>query len=120
MEMEIAELALNAYNLVRPFLEKSGDSVASKIGEDIWALMKKPFLKKGKQEVENFAIIEPEEFKAELQNELKSNPELASQLTVKVKNAQTILNGNFNQTINSYDKVEKQINIQQNSGDITM
>lgn len=120
MDIEIATLALSAFNFAQPFLEGTANGVARKVGEDIWLLIKKPFLKNGKKDVEAFAKNEQEEFKKELQKELENDPQLASELANTIESAKTVLSGNFQQNINSYDKVEKQINIQHNSGNITM
>jgi hypothetical protein len=118
--MDILTLATTAYVLAKPFLDKTGEGVARKVGEDIWNFIKLPFLKKGKQDIELSAITDQETFTKELEEQLKQDNGLASQLLELVTNSQNLLSGNFQQNINSYDKVEKQINIQTNSGNIQM
>jgi len=118
--MDIATLALTAYALAKPFLEKTGEGVARKIGEDIWGVIKKPFAQKELPDPEGFALTDQNSFTLSLESELTNNPDLASELTAMVQKAQIQLGGNLQQNINNYDKVEKQINIQQNTGNITM
>ncbi|RYD54395.1 MAG: hypothetical protein EOP56_19310 [Sphingobacteriales bacterium] len=117
--MDITTLALTAYTLAQPFLTKTGEGIARKIGEDIWSIIKKPFVIKGVSNVEDSAITNKEDFQAQLQQELTNNPEFAAELQKQVMQAQTTLSGNFQQNISS-ENVEKQINIQQNTGNIQM
>lgn len=118
--MDLATLALTAYTLSKPFLEKLQEGTAKKIGEDIWTLIKLPFTKKGKTDIENFAIENEKEFTDTLRVELENDPILAEELEKAVQHASSIVNGNFIQNINSSGTVEKQINIQHNTGNITM
>lgn len=118
--MDILTLASTAFILAKPFLEKTQEGVARKVGEDIWNLIKTPFTKKGKDKVEELAGTDQELFKTELQQYLLEDETFAKQLNELINQSQNLLNGNFQQNINSYDKVEKQINIQTNSGNIEM
>lgn len=118
--MDILTLASTAYILSKPFLDKTGEGVARKVGEDIWSLIKMPFAKKGKENIEELAVNDHVAFTKELEQQLQQNDSLARQLSELVTNSQNLLSGNFQQNINSYDKVEKQINIQTNSGSIQM
>jgi len=118
--MDILTLAATAYTLSKPFLEKAGEGAATKIGEDIWNIIKKPFQNKGKEDVETLAVTDESTFKSELTEHLKADEALAKDLEKLVAHSQVVLSGQFQQNINSYDKVEKQINIQSNSGNIQM
>ena len=118
--MDIFMLASTAYILAKPFLDKTGEGVARKVGEDIWNLIKTPFVKKGKENIEDLATTDQEAFTKELEQQLQQDEALARQLSELVSTSQNLLIGNFQQNINSYNKVEKQINIQTNTGSIQM
>lgn len=118
--MDILTLAATAYVLSKPFLEKTGEGVARKVGEDIWNLIKKPFIKKGADNVEELAISDQESFTKDLEQQLRGDEVLLKELTELVNNSQNLLSGNFQQNIVSHGTVEKQINIQTNSGSIQM
>lgn len=118
--MEIATLAVTAYTLLKPFIDKTGDGVAKKIGEDIWAVIKGSFSKSEEKTGEELVIIDENQFQLNLQTELRNNPQMATDLLTMVRNAEQTLSQNSQQNVNSYGKVEKQINIQNNTGDIQM
>ncbi len=118
--MDIITLASTAYIFAKPFLEKTGEGIARKIGEDIWNLIKKPFIEKGTESIETTATADPEAFTKELQKHLQDDEAFAAQLTELLSNSQNLLSGNLQQNINSYGKIEKQINIQTYSGNIQM
>jgi hypothetical protein len=118
--MDILTLATAAYTLAKPFLDKTGERVARKVGEDIWNLIKMPFAQKGKENIEALAVTDHEAFTKELENQLRQDEKFANQLRELVGSSQNLLSGNFQQNINSYGDVEKQINIQINSGNIQM
>lgn len=118
--MDILTLASTAYILSKPFLEKTSEGIARKVGEDIWNLIKQPFIKKGKKNIEALATADQEAFTKELEQQLLHDDALAHRLSELVTNYQNLLSGNFQQNINTYDKVERQINIQTNSGNIQM
>jgi len=118
--MDILTLAATAYVLSKPFLEKTGEGVARKVGEDIWNLIKKPFIKKGTDNIEEVAISDQETFTKDLEQQLQQDETFAKELIDLVSHSQNLLSGNFQQNIISNGKVEKQINIQTNSGPIQM
>lgn len=112
--MEILTLATTALTLISPFLEKIGEGTSRKIGEDIWNLLKKPFQKKnmdidkmGKKEIE-----------IELIEILKNDSDFKNQLENFIFNAQNQINS-INQNINNNGSIEKQINITNNTGNIS-
>lgn len=118
--MDPLTLATAAYTLAKPFLEKTGEGVARKVGEDIWNMIKVPFARKGKENVEVLAAADHKGFIKQLEIQLQQDEELTDRLRKLVSNSQNLLSGNFQQTINSHGDVEKQINIQTNSGNIQM
>jgi len=118
--LTITALALTAYNLAKPFLDKTGEGVARKVGEDIWTLIKKPFQSDKGDDIEAFALSNVNDFKAQLEKKLSEDVALREELDECINNAQLELSGNFQQNINSYGDIEKQINIQTNSGNIQM
>lgn len=118
--MEIATLALAAYTLAKPFLDKTQEGIAKKVGEDIWNLIKKPFTKKGNNKVEELAQTKPEEFTTELQKELQNDPQLVQSLLTLVSEGQKLIGSNNQQNINTYGEIQKQVNIQTVNGDINL
>ena len=115
--MEPITIISTAIALATPYLIKSGESVAEKIGEEVWELLKKPFTKEKREEL---FVAPPEEkqlelIKKELLVKITDDPEYRKELLQTISRAQANLN---QQNINNQGKVEKQINIQTNSGNI--
>ncbi|WP_085536618.1 hypothetical protein [Massilibacteroides vaginae] len=119
--MEPITLISTAIALATPYLIKAGESVAEKIGEDIWNLIKKPFAKGNS----NLSIdINNKEEKERLINllieEVSKNSSFKDELEVAVNKSQEELNAYYQQNINNNGQIEKQINIQNNTGNIQM
>lgn len=117
--MEAVNLALLAYTFVKPFIEKGVEGLSTKIGEDIWTLIKSPFQKNGTKNIEEFAKDNPEQFKKQLELALLNDDTLRTSLQEKVEKAQIELSGNFKQNINNHGTIDKQVNIQSNTGNIS-
>ncbi|AZB00157.1 hypothetical protein EG359_11210 [Chryseobacterium joostei] len=119
--MEPITLITTALTLATPFLLKTGESIAEKVGEDIWAVIKSPFTKKN---IEMPININSEEEKNKLfnliQNEIAENAQYKEELTVAIENGKQQLNSYSQQNINNNAEVQKQINIQSNTGSIQM
>lgn len=109
--MDITLLAQTAIALAMPFLNKIGEGTSRKVGEDIWALIKKPFQAKGlelneanleqsKTDIEQM-LAEDEIFKAELEDFINQHQTSAMQ-----------------QNIQNNAAIEKQVNITNNSGNL--
>lgn len=109
--MDITLLAQTAIALAMPFLNKIGEGTSRKVGEDIWALIKKPFQAKGmelneanheqsKTDIEQM-LAEDEIFKAELEDFINKHQTSAMQ-----------------QNIQNNAAIEKQVNITNNSGNL--
>lgn len=118
--MDLITLASSALGLAMPYLVKTGEAIAEKVGEDIWSLVKSIFT------IEEQANIENELKKGENQDaiiqllveRLNENSELKTNLESAIQKGQTTLSNT--QTINNKGSIEKQINITQNSGNIQM
>jgi hypothetical protein len=118
--MEQITLITTAIALATPYLLKTGESIAEGIGEDIWKLIKKPFTKN--KEAEFSIDINQQNEKDELVNllleEINRDTNFKIELETAVKKGQKELKAYFQQNINNIGNIEKQVNIQTNSGDI--
>lgn len=116
--MDPITLITAAITLATPYLMKTGEKLAEKVGEEIWNLIKKPFANEKKAELFTESPTEKQldVIKKELIDVLTKNPEYKTELLNAVTKAQTSLN---QQIINNNGNIEKQINIQNNSGDIS-
>ncbi|MDV4072210.1 hypothetical protein CMT45_10860 [Elizabethkingia anophelis] len=113
--MEIITLATATLTLVKPFIEKVGEGSARKIGEDIWNLLKKPFQKNNK----DIEKINKEDLQAALVDILNKDKDFKNELESFITNIQTNVE-NVNQTIVNNESIEKQVNIGNNIGNITL
>lgn len=119
--MEPITLITTALTLATPFLIKSGESFAEKVGEDIWDVIKSPFVKKNVEVPTKVdSINEKNELIKLIQNELKENAQYKEELENAVEKGKEQLNSYSQQNINNNAEVQKQINIQTNSGSIQM
>jgi hypothetical protein len=120
--MEFILLAQTAIELIAPFLTKSGEKIAENIGEEIWNFIRKPFnTEKDKfliEQIEKDSDVQSLEIR--LIEKLQQDSEFASNLKNIIENAQKDLRENAQQINNNNAKIEKQINIQNNSGSIQM
>lgn len=119
--MELITLATTALTLATPYFIKTGEKLAENVGEEIWNLIKKPFLSKSREIDITIPNSEDEmtKFKDELIIRLSNDPSLVSNLKIIVEKAQKELSNNTQQILNE-GSIEKQINIQNNSGSIQM
>lgn len=113
--MEIITLATTALTLATPFIKKVGEGTARKIGEDIWNLIKKPFQKKNKN-IEEMSLEDVQSTLVEILNE---DEPFKSELENFVINAQTKID-NITQSINNNGNIDKQVNIGNVNGNITL
>ncbi|CAH0336813.1 hypothetical protein FVB9288_02535 [Flavobacterium sp. CECT 9288] len=120
--MEPITLITTAISLATPYLLKTGESIAEGIGEDIWKLIKKPFTKD--KETEFLIDVNIKEERDKLSNlllEVISKDNIFKQeLEKAVEKGQKNLNFYYQQNINNNGEIEKQINIQHNTGNIQM
>lgn len=118
--MELLTLASTAVGMAIPYLVKSGEAIAEKVGEDIWSFVKSLF-KSDEQTIVQEQLTNGQnndEIIQKLIDKLNENPALQQQLEEVVVSGQKQLANN--QTINNHGSIEKQININQNSGNIQM
>lgn len=113
--MDIITLATTALTLASPYIEKIGEGTARKIGEDIWNLLKKPFINKNK-EIEK---MNKEEIQSTLVEILNDDKNFKNELEKYVVQAQSKID-NFNQTITNNGNIEKQVNIGNVKGNILL
>lgn len=111
--MEIVTLATMALTLAKPFIQKIGEGTSRKIGEDIWNLMKEPFIKSGKE----IEALSTEEIKEELVVFLGNDKDFKEEIEKFVLNNQ---NNTFQQSINNNGNIEKQVNIGSVNGNINL
>lgn len=110
--MDTIILAQTAIALATPFLSKIGEGVSRKIGEDIWALIKKPFQSKGRELNE----AEPEKLQAQLEVMLNEDEIFRKELEDFVKKNQASIS---QQNIQNNAPIEKQVNIKDNFGNLS-
>ena len=120
--MEIITLATAALSLATPFLVKAGEKIAENVGEGIWNLIKKPFTKKEQNELE--ADIQKNTDKEKIIEtiiaKLNSDQQFKADLENAVNQAQNELNAYYQQNITNNGNIEKQVNIQNVTGNITL
>lgn len=118
--MEPITIVTTALTLATPYLIKTGEKIAESIGEDIWKLIKSPFSKDITEKIENAATKDDiEKLKPLLLEKLTQDKSFADILTSAIEKAQNTLTQN-QQNITNNSTIEKQINIQNNHGNISM
>ncbi len=120
--MELITLATTALAFAAPYLLKTGEKIAENIGEEVWNTLKKPF--NNESDIKLLANLDSNEnqelLSQELLNKLSKDPEFEKDLRLIVDKAQKQLTTNSQQNIHNNGNIEKQINIQNNSGTIQM
>jgi len=120
--MEPITLITTAITLATPFLLKTGEKIAERIGEEIWKQIKKPFTKDKSSEflIDLNNQQEKEKFIELLKETIGKDIEFKRELEFAVEKGQKELNAYYQQNINNNGQIDKQINIQSNSGNIQM
>ena len=119
--MEIITLATAALSLATPFLVKAGEKFAENVGESIWNLIKKPFSKKEQESLESDLLKDSnKEIIESIIAKLNSDPKYKVELENAVHKAQNELSSYYQQNINNHGNIEKQVNIQKVTGNITL
>lgn len=117
--MEIITLATTALTLIQPFINKIGEGVSRKVGEDIWNLIKKPFSKD--KIVDELKLLEnPEIFKSDLVIKLNEDLSFQNELIALIEKSQNELASYNQQNIHNNGNIEKQVNIGSITGNITL
>ncbi|OAV66752.1 hypothetical protein Barb4_02756 [Bacteroidales bacterium Barb4] len=120
--MDIITLATTALSFVTPFLIKTGEKFAEGVGEDIWNLLKRPFSKKEQKSLEANIQNDSEKDKIikEIIAKINSDRQYKAELENAVIDAQKVLIAHNQQNINNNGNIEKQVNIQNVTGNITL
>jgi organic radical activating enzyme len=120
--MDIITLATTALSLATPFLIKTGEKIAEKIGEDIWNLLKNPFAKKEQESLETDIQndSEKERIIEAIIAKINSDQQYKTELENAVNDAKKALYIYNQQNINNNNSIEKQVNIQIVTGNITL
>ena len=113
--MDILTLATTALKLLSPFIEKIGEASAKKVGEDLWNLIKVPFKKKDK----DIQKMDKDEIQSSLIDILNEDASFRSELENFVTNAQVRID-NINQSIVNNGRIEKQVNVGNINGNVTL
>jgi hypothetical protein len=120
--MDIITLATTALSLATPFLIKAGEKIAEDIGKDIWNLLKKPFSKKEqdtlKTSIQNDS--EKEKIIEAIIAKISSDKQYKTELENAIIDAQEALVANNQQIVNNNGNIDKQVNIQNVTGNITL
>lgn len=119
--MDPITLVTTAVAITTPFLIKSGEKLAESIGEDMWNWIKKKFTKKEEEEI----LINPQDGLEErlskvLLEKIESNPDLKKELEAALLNIEKTHQSYFQQNITTNGNIEKQVNIQEVTGNITL
>jgi hypothetical protein len=118
--MEPLTLATTALALATPYLIKTGEKIAENIGESIWKLISRPFSKEDEKSLAS-SIQHGEakdRFITDLIEKINSDNHFRQELENAVHNAQKSLNAS-QQNITNNGQIEKQVNIQNITGDIS-
>jgi hypothetical protein len=120
--MEPITLITTALALATPYLVKTGEKFAEGVGEDIWKWIKKPFTKaEEKNLITEFNLDrDSDKLKVALIEKLNEDNDFKQEFEKAVTKAQNELNAYYQQNINNNGYIEKQINIQDNKGNIQM
>ncbi|MES2514714.1 MAG: hypothetical protein V4580_11245 [Bacteroidota bacterium] len=107
--------------LLTPYIIKSGEKFAEGVGEDLWNWIKKPFTKEQETELltEAKTDVGMTKIVTLLSDKVATDASYKTELEKLVEAAQQKMN-NYYQTINNTGNIEKQINIQENKGNIQM
>lgn len=118
--MDPVTLITTALTLATPFLIKSGEKFAETVGEDIWKWIKKPFVGEDEKKlISDFKMErDSESIKMALLEKMNENNQIKEELEKAVNNAQKALKAYHQQNINNNGQIDKQVNIQNLTGDI--
>lgn len=120
--MEPITLITTALALATPYLVKTGEKFAESVGEDIWKWIKKPFTKSDEKNlITEFNFDrDSDKLKVALLEKLNEDNAFKQDFEKAVTKAQNDLHAYYQQNINNSGNIEKQINIQDNKGNIQM
>jgi len=110
--MEPLTLATTAITMAIPYLLKTGEAIAEKIGEDIWTLIKKPFGGSEAAVIQKDVSLsaEKDELIGILADKLNKDGEYKSELERLIDKIQKEQSLSGQQIVTNNGTVEKQVN----------
>lgn len=115
--MDPMTIITGAMAVLTPFLKKGGEKISEKVGEDLWEWLKE---KIGKKKLPNNPNIDDKEvIKGIIEEAIKQNSSLESELIQKLDDIKKSGNEHFSKVINNAE-VNKQVNITNNNGTINL
>ena len=120
--MEPMTIISTAISLLAPFLEKSGEKFAEKIGEDVWLWIKNAFSKQEKQhKLPKLNDIDlQEKLEKILLERITIDEKFKKEFEQEIEKTQKAIKSNYQQYVSNEEAVQKQIIIQENHGNIQM
>lgn len=116
--MDPFTLLTTAMTMLTPYIVKSGEKVAEEMGADLWSWLKSKFAT-NKQLPETVSEADQNTVQRQLMSAISSNAEFAKALEAKIAEIKSCCNQNAMKVENN-GTVEKQLNITNNSGNITL
>lgn len=116
--MDPLTLLTTAMTMLTPYIVKSGEKVAEEMGADLWNWLKSKFAT-NKQLPETVSEADQNTVQRQLMSEISSNTEFAKALEAKIAEIKSGCN-QYGMKIENNGTVEKQLNITNNSGNITL
>ena len=120
--MEPISAITTALTIATPYLIKTGEKFAESMGEDIWKWIKKPFTsEEEKVIISDFQLDgDSEKVKTILLEKMNYDIQFKEEFIKAINNAQKELNSYNQQNINNNAAIEKQINIQNLTGNVNL
>lgn len=117
--MEPITLITSAMTMLAPYIVKSGEKIAEEIGASLWTWLKEKFFNKD-QLPTSPSESDKNAIQLQLMSEIAKNTEFASALEKKIQelNQKSCSQGIMN--VENNGTVEKQVNITNNSGSISL
>lgn len=116
--MDPITLLTTAMTMLTPYIVKSGEKVAEEMGGDLWNWLKSKFAT-NKQLPKTVSEADLNTVQLQLMSEISSNAEFAKALEAKIAEIKNGCNQNAMKVENNAI-VQKQVNITNNSGNITL
>ncbi len=119
--MDPITLVTAAVAITTPFLIKSGEKLAESIGEDMWNWIKIKFTKKEEEDI----LRNPQDgledrLSKVLLEKIELNPDFKKELEETLHDIEKKHQSYFQQNITTNGNIEKQVNIQEVKGNITL
>jgi hypothetical protein len=120
--MEPITLITTAIALATPFLIKTGEKIAEDVGEDIWKVIKRPFSNDEQNRIEKDiqSPLQNEKVKQTLLEKIQHDQAFKNELESTIVKAQQSLGQYSQQNINNQGHIEKQVNVQNINGNVSL